>query len=147
MVERDVRASAQPGRVSLIRVNSARAAVACVILVCGATGLGVAAPCSLSSGARVVLASDAVDPDVFLWDSRGRLVDYAAGRWSSTLNIFAHTMLAPSGTEAIVVACAPGAAHLKYSSLEQDVIGVKITRGQFKGRYGWVLSSDTHPSR
>ena len=106
-----------------------------------------ASPCSVDIGWHVVLASDAVDPDVFLWDSRSRLVEYAAGRWSDTRTIFAHTILAPSGTEAVVVACAAGAARPKYSSSDQDVIGVKVTRGQFRGRYGWVLSSDAHPAR
>lgn len=129
---------------SLIRVYSIRATVAVVVLLVGATALAVAAPCAVGVGWRVVLASDAVDPDVFLWDSRARLVDYTAGRWSSTQTIFAHTMLAPSGTEAVVVSCAAGAARQKYSSADQDVIGVKITRGQFKGRYGWVLASDAH---
>ncbi|MBV9103349.1 MAG: hypothetical protein JO060_07140 [Candidatus Eremiobacteraeota bacterium] len=105
-----------------------------------------AAPCAIGIGWKVILASDAVDPDVFLWDSRARLIDYTAGRWSSTRAIFAHTLLAPSGTEAIVVACTAGAAHPKYTTSEQDVVGVRITRGQFKGRYGWVLASDAHPS-
>lgn len=104
-----------------------------------------AASCSVSIGWRVVLASDAVDPDVFLWDSRGRLIDYAAGQWGNTQAIFAHTMLAQPGTQAIVIAWAPGAAHPKYSSSDLDLVGVKVLTGPFRGRYGWVLSNDAHP--
>jgi hypothetical protein len=131
----------------LIQIFSMRAALALAAVVASVSMPAAAAPCSVAVGWRVILASDAVDPDVFLWDSRARLVDYAAGRWTDTQTIFAHTMLAPSGTEALVIACAAGAAHPKYSSADQDVIGVKILRGQFKGRYGWVLSSDAHPTR
>jgi hypothetical protein len=103
--------------------------------------------CTQNPGGRVVLESDAVDPDVFLWDSRTRLVDYAAGQWGNTRAIFAHTVLAEPGTRAAVVACVPAAAHPKYSTGDEDAIGVKIMSGPYKGRYGWVLSSDIHPSR
>ena len=106
-----------------------------------------AASCAVNVGWRVVLASDAVDPDVFVWDSRGRLIDYAAGQWGNTQTIFAHTMLAQPGTQALVVTCAPGQAHPKYSSTDEDLVGVKVLTGQFRGRYGWVLASDTHPMR
>jgi hypothetical protein len=125
--------------------------------VCLAAGLAVflmlaaaparAASCSVGVGWRVVLASDAVDPDVFLWDSRGRLVEYAAGQWGDTQAIFAHTMLVQPGTQAVVIACAAGAAHPKYSSTDLDLIGVKVLTGPFRGRYGWVLSNDAHPMR
>jgi len=114
-------------------------------------GLGATAAagalCAQTAGGRVVLESDAVDPDVFLWDSRTRLVDYAAGQWGNTRAIFAHTVLAEPGTRAAVVACVPAAAHPKYSTGDEDAIGVKIMSGPYRGRYGWVLSSDIHPSR
>jgi hypothetical protein len=132
-------------------VSLSRFAICAAVLVLayltGAARADAAAPCAIGVGWRVVLASDAVDPDVFVWDSRSRLVDYAAGRWSDTKTIFAHTVLAPSGTEAVVISCAGGVAHPKYASSEQDIIGVKVTRGQFRGRYGWVLASDAHPAR
>ena len=108
---------------------------------------GQAASCSVNVGWRVVLASDAVDPDVFVWDSRVRLVDYAAGQWGNTQTIFVHTMLAQPGTQALVIACAAGAARPKYATADEDVIGVKVLTGPFRGRYGWVLGSDAHPIR
>jgi hypothetical protein len=103
--------------------------------------------CTVTPGGHVVLESDAVDPDVFLWDSRDRLIDYAAGQWGNTRAIFAHTLLAEPGTQATVVACFPSVAHPKFSTGDEDAIGVKIMSGPHRGRYGWVLSSDIHLSR
>ena len=103
--------------------------------------------CTVTPGGRVILESDAVDPDVFLWDSRGRLVDYAAGRWDDTRAIFAHTLLAEPGTQAQVVACIPAVAHPRFSTGNEDAIGVRIVSGPHRGRYGWVLSSDIHLTR
>ena len=100
--------------------------------------------CSANPGGHVTLESDAVDPDVFLWDSRDRLVDYAAGQWGNTRAIFAHTVLTEPGTEAMVVSCYPGVAHPKFATGDEDAIGVKIVKGPYKGRYGWILSSDAH---
>jgi hypothetical protein len=108
---------------------------------------GVAADCWATPGGHVVLSSDAVDPDVFMWDSRDRLVDYAAGQWGNTRAIFAHTVLAEPGTQAVVISCYPGVAHPKFSSGDEDAIGIKILKGPYKGRYGWILSSDAHIER
>lgn len=98
-------------------------------------------------GHRVVLIAQGADPDVFLWDSRARLIDYSAGHWGDAQTIFAHTLLAHPGTHAVAIACLPGAGRVKYSSSVQDLVGVKVVRGPLRGRYGWVLSSDAHPSR
>ena len=76
-----------------------------------------------------------------------RLIDYAAGQWGNTRAIFAHTLLAEPGTQATVVACFPSVAHPKFSTGDEDAIGVKIMSGPHRGRYGWVLSSDIHLSR
>ena len=94
-----------------------------------------------------MLSADAAEPDVFLWDSRNRLVDYVAGRWDSTRAIFAHTELAEPGTQALIVSCVAGIAHPKYGTGDEDAIGVKIVSGAHRGRYAWVLSSDIHPPR
>ena len=100
------------------------------------------AGCNTTPGGRVVLESAAVDPDVFVWDSRNRLVDYAAGQWGNTRVIFSHTILAEPGTQALVVACIPAVAHPKFASGDEDAIRVKVMSGPYRGRYGWVLSSD-----
>jgi hypothetical protein len=103
-----------------------------------------AALCAAPAGGRVVLEADALDPDVFLWDSRSRLVDFAAGQWGNTRAIFAHTLLARPGTRATIVACIPAAAHPKFAQRDEDAVGVKLMSGPYRGRYGWVLSSDIH---
>ncbi len=110
-------------------------------------GTAAAGACTAVPGGRVVLESAAVDPEVFLWDSRVRLVDYAAGSWGSTRAVLAHTMLAEPGTQALVVTCVPAAAHPKFAPGDADAIGVKVVSGPYRGRYGWVLSSDLRQSR
>jgi hypothetical protein len=124
-----------------------RAAVS--LLVCfGISALAAsAAPCAIPAGGRVMLAADAAEPDVFLWDSRTRLVEYVAGHWDSTRAIFAHTELAEPGTQALVVSCVAGIAHPNYGPADEDAVGVKVVSGRHRGRYGWVLSSDIHVAR
>lgn len=119
--------------------------VALVAIVC--TGATDAPGCTLAPGRRVMLASEAADPDVFLWDSRERLIDYAAGDWGNTRQIFAHTLLTEPGTYALVVACFPRAAHPRYALEDADALGVRLTSGRDRGRYGWILSSDAHDDR
>lgn len=109
-----------------------------------AGGVATARSCALPYRTRIVLASDVVDPDVFVWDSRLRLVDYVAGEWGNVHQIFAHTLLAEPGTVAVVIACHPGVARPEYTSEHEDVIGLKIISGPFRGRYGWIVSSDMH---
>jgi hypothetical protein len=127
------------------------------IVIGGVLGLAVAlgpraavagpTPCAATPGYQVVLESDAVDPEVFLWDSKTRLVDYAAGLWNSTQAIFRHTVLAEPGTHAVVITCIPAMAHPRFSTGIEDVVGVRVTTGPYRGRYGWVLSSDAHVPR
>ena len=125
----------------------ARMAVAIALTAFGlivAPATAWAAECPSPSGGRVVLASDAMDPDVFLWDSRTRMVDYAAGQWGNTRAIFAHTILARPGTQAMVVSCVSAAVRMRTGPGDDDAIGVKLISGPHRGRYGWVLSSDIH---
>ncbi len=117
----------------------------CVVL---ATALGSgatrAAVCAGSHGERVVLASEAVDPDVFVWDSRDRLLTYAAGQWRDTRAIFAHTMLAEPGTQATLMSCTSGGAGPAAAQGSFGTVGVRVVSGRYRGRYGWVLASDVH---
>lgn len=108
------------------------------LAIAGFAAAAEAPPCSTWPGARVYLASDPADPQVFLWDSRDRLIAYAAGQWGSARAIFAHTMLAEPGTQALAVSCYHDVAK------PRDAIGVKVLNGPFRGRYVWVLSSDVH---
>jgi hypothetical protein len=101
-----------------------------------------AAPCGVSPGHAVVLKSGDLDPDVFVWDTKQRVMDYASGSWGSS-EVLAHTLLAKPGTRAVIVQCTADAVHTKGGST-RDAIGIKLVNGPNKGRYGWVTSDDVH---
>jgi hypothetical protein len=82
-----------------------------------------------------------MDPDVFVWDSMTRLTNYSAGKYV-TDDVLRHTILVPAGTEAVVVTCRDRAAHPRFTSGDADAVGVKLSTGRFRGRYGWVISID-----
>ena len=90
-----------------------------------------------------MLRSSDFDPDVLVWDSRQRAIDYVAGNFKNMSELLVHTILSKPGTKAIVTACDPGSSKPRYSSVAEDTVGVKITTGPNKGRYGWVSSGDT----
>jgi hypothetical protein len=98
--------------------------------------------CKVSAGQRVLLESIDSDPDVFVWDSRVRLVEYAAGTFDKANQVMAHTILAKPGTQAVVSACVVRVVKPTYSSDAYDAVGVKITSGPFRNRWGWVSSED-----
>jgi hypothetical protein len=102
-----------------------------------------AAPCVVVPGSAVILKSADLDPDVFVWDSKQRVVDYAAGAWRDTHDVLIHSVLAYPGTRAEVVQCDPGIVKPKYID-PLDAIGVRIVSGPNRGRYGWVTSQDIH---
>ncbi len=103
-----------------------------------------ALPCAPAIGHAVWLKSTDLDPDVFVWDSKQRAIDYAAGYWKDTRDVLAHSLLAKPGTRALVIQCSSGAIHSKYASDLEDAVGVRIRSGPNKGRYGWVTSEDVH---
>jgi hypothetical protein len=91
----------------------------------------------------VTLKSTYLDPDVLVWDSRQRVVDYAGGIWSAK-DVLAHTLLAKPGTRATVVQCVTAAIHSRFASDQQDAIGVRILNGPNRGRFGWATGEDVH---
>jgi len=113
-----------------------------LVLLAAASFSAQAAPCGVSPGHAVTLKSGDIDPDVFVWDARQRVVDYAGGYWGSD-EVLAHTVLAKPGTRAVIVQCMPAAVHTKAGST-RDAIGIKLVNGPNKGRYGWVTSDDVH---
>jgi hypothetical protein len=98
--------------------------------------------CRTPVGQRIQLAALSSDPDVFVWDSRSRLIDYAAGHFDNTNQVLAHTVLAKPGTHAIVAMCADGVVKPNYSDGRFDAVGIKITSGPLRNRWGWVSSED-----
>jgi hypothetical protein len=104
----------------------------------------LAAPCSVPVGRAIVLKSTDIDPDVFVWDAKQRVVDYAGGFWRDTHDVLSHTMLAKPGTRAVIVQCDPGVVHVKYAAERRDAVGIRLVNGPNKGKYGWVTSEDVH---
>jgi hypothetical protein len=102
---------------------------------------GQALACPVTPGDHVVLASQSLDPDVFVWDSAARLTAYAQGDYD-TETVLKHTMLARPGTTALTVDCRPAPVSPKYTKGELDLVGVKVTSGPNRGHYGWVAAED-----
>jgi hypothetical protein len=122
-----------------------RAFVAALVAgICIAASPAGASSCAVTVGTSIMLRSSDFDPDVLVWDSRQRSIDYVSGNMKSTSEVLVHTVLSKPGTKAQVVACDPGSSKPRYSALAEDTIGIKITTGPNKGRYGWVSSGDAH---
>ena len=91
-----------------------------------------------------MLRSVEIDPDVFVWDSKQRVIDYAAGSWRDTRDVLVHSVLAKPGTHALVVQCEPGLVKPRYVADSLDAVGIRLTSGPNRGHYGWVTSGDIH---
>lgn len=92
----------------------------------------------------MLLAATTSDPNVFVWDSREDLIAYAAGRYRSVDIVVRHATLVPPGTRAVVVMCRGSVVQRRYIQPAFDAVGIKITVGKFKNRWGWVASDDIH---
>ncbi len=122
-----------------------RRTVAVIALVLLAAAPAPAESCStLGTGGQVVLKSIDLDPDVFVWDSRTRAVDYASGTWRNTREVLSHTLLAKPGTHALVITCEKNMIRSRYANETLDAVGVRLVTGPYQGRYGWVTSEDVH---
>ena len=114
--------------------------MAMLTLLCVLTPVIARADCT--QGEHVLLLSNTYDPDVLIWDSRQRLLDYAAGNWDIKRILLPHALLARAGTRAVVIACRYNIVHPKYRLAPADAAGVLVLSGPYKGRYGWLLADD-----
>ena len=103
-----------------------------------------AAQSCLAPGHVVILKASDLDPDVFVWDSRDRVVAYAAGYWRDTKDVLAHSLLAKPGTRASVVKCYSAAVASRYANAREDLLAVRLLSGPGAGRSGWVTSEDVY---
>jgi hypothetical protein len=78
---------------------------------------------------HVLLRSSGIDPRVLVFTQRAVLEQYRSGHWA-TRDVMNHCFVVDAGTAAVVVGRRAG-----------DV-GVKLTAGPFRGRYGWVSEDD-----
>lgn len=108
-------------------------------------GSGRAAACTLGNGSAVMLRASDFDPNVFVWDTRDRLVAYEGQlRWIPTGEVLRHAVLAWAGTRAVVVGCVANVVHPVVEHGVFDAILVRLTSGISDGRLGWVTGSDAH---
>lgn len=103
-----------------------------------------AGACGAHRGQRVELSSQTLDPDVFVWDSPQLLAEYARGSSDVRYNaeaVLAHTILATAGTRAWVLACQKLDPSASLPG-DPDILSVRVSAGPYRGRTGWVVSSD-----
>lgn len=103
-----------------------------------------AAQCHAVRGVHITLFGGVDDPDVLIWDNRDRLTAFASGSSDTRKFLLPHALLARPGTTAVVQSCIAGSVHSKFRMDPEDAIGVLILSGTYRGRYGWVSSSDVH---
>ncbi len=101
-----------------------------------------AAGCSVAVGQQILLAASEADPDVFVWDTKGRMVDYAMHSWSKARDVMEHTAIAKPGTRAVVVQCDAEIVKSKLVPESEDAVGIRLLTGSARGTYGWVTSED-----
>jgi hypothetical protein len=122
------------------------AALLLLTLALAAASVGRAyAQCDFKSGVKVVLTSEADDPDVLLWDSRFRLRDYNAASFDVSRQLLPHARLVSQGSRATVESCVPDFVQLRLVSGSDDAIGILVTSGKYRGIRGWVLGTDLRP--
>jgi hypothetical protein len=122
----------------------------CTVFVAAAFVVGILAPvpagaagCALRAGAKVMLRSSDFDPDVFVWDTQGRAIGYAArAPFMKVDEVLAHIVLAKPGTHAVVVGCSAGVVRPRFTAAVQDALLVRLASGSNRGHLGWVASGD-----
>ena len=115
-----------------------------VVTLCAALLCAPAIACPVARGAQLVLVSQELDPDVFLWDSADRLVKYATGDYDVE-TVLKHTTLVRAFSRAVALGCKNHVVHAPVTGSEGTpvfIVGVRIASGHARGHNGWVLSSD-----
>ncbi len=102
------------------------------------------ADCSNMPGSQIALFSSNYDPDVLVWDTRRRLLSYASDSYRLAKLLLPHAILARAGTLAVVTLCQRNAIRQKFHTSPSDVVNVRMTNGEYRGRSGWVMVDDVH---
>ena len=116
----------------------------CGLIVLALWPLAAQADCSNMHGAQIALMSSSYDPDVLVWDSQKRLSSYAANSYEVAKLLLPHALLARAGTLGIIITCKRNVVHAKYHFSASDVVSVRMTSGEYRGRNGWVMMDDVH---
>jgi hypothetical protein len=136
-------------KVSYVNCRALAAAPLIILLAASATPAFAAGCMGLTNGTAVALKSSDIDPDVLVWDTKAHVMTYSSGVWSTTSEVMSHTLLSKPGTRAKIVSCDKQSVRSKYVNSVLDAVGIQLTDGPNRGRYGWVTSEDVHlmPSR
>lgn len=114
---------------------------AILALVSAAPSIALA-DCRVGRGQIVALFGGADDPDVLVWDSRARLLQYEAGSADTRRFLLPHAILTRPGVRVKVQSCVSNVVHPKFRIYTEDAVAVQFGSGPYRGRYGWVSSSD-----
>ncbi len=125
-------------------MDKARSITLAIVLCAAVINPAASAGCRGARGGAVTLFGGVDDPDVLVWDSRDRLVQYEQGSADTRMFLLPHALLNRPGTRAIVQGCVAGIVHSKFRDDAQDAVGIQIRSGHYRGRYGWVSSADLH---
>lgn len=79
--------------------------------------------------AHVLLSSSGIDPRVLVFTQSAVLDQYRSGNWAAR-DVMDHCFVVDAGTQAVIV------------GRRGADVGVKITGGPFRARYGWVAEDD-----
>ena len=102
------------------------------------------ADCTLARGQAVTLYGGADDPDVLVWDSRDRLIQYEGGSADTRRFLLPHAILMRPGSHVKIAVCVANVVRPKFRFTAEDAVGVLIIDGRYARRYGWVRGSDIH---
>jgi len=101
--------------------------------------------CSDLVSKNIVLASQHIDPDVFVWAWRSLLVAYTKGMSMPPARPHSHLQayLEPPGTRAIVLGCSPGLLQ-PLAGIAHDALRIRLLSGPDRNHGGWIDADDGH---
>lgn len=116
------------------------AAILALLLAVTSAAVAYADCGRVSRGQTVTLFGGADDPDVLVWDSRDRLLQYEAGSADTRRFLLPHALLMRPGMRVKVYSCVSNVVHPKFQTTTEDAVAVELHGSRL--RYGWVSSSD-----
>ena len=119
-----------------------RLLLAALVALAGVAPAPAFADCRVGRGEVVALFGGADDPDVLVWDSRARLLQYEAGSADTRRFLLPHAILTRPGMRVKVQSCISNVVHPKFRFYTEDAVAVQFKSGPYRGKYGWVSSSD-----
>lgn len=95
----------------------------------------------MAQGSRILLAAQGMDPDVFVWDTAQRLVNYSNGAYIVE-SVLKHSTLAPAGTQAVILSCRRFRVGVRPASAFTEIMKVRIFIQAGRPHAGWISAED-----